>query len=142
MKLLACGTFFLMLLAPFGGLWKNNNDRLSEMGENQAAFRALFEEIEAQTPYRVLVTSGYRSSEQQARLHKRNPKNAKPGRSKHNHRLAMDINLVKWGKIVRKADSKETWLATGVPQLAKKLGFRWGGDFRSYHDPVHFELRR
>jgi len=142
MNIVACSVLGLMLIAPFGGLWFHNNAQLNQMGAQEDEFRSLFKEIEAQTAYRVLVTSGFRSNKAQARLHKQNSKNAKPGRSKHNHRLAMDINLVKFGQIVRKADSKELWLSTGVPQLAKDKGFRWGGDFRGYHDPVHFELRR
>ena len=122
---------------------KQHNQRfLKEMGENQAAFEELFQAIERKTPYRVLVTSGYRDHEAQVRLHKQNPKNATPGRSPHQFQRAMDINLISVRGLIRKSDSKARWEGTGVPKLAKDLGFKWGGDYKTYHDPVHFELRR
>jgi len=39
-----------------------------------------------------------------------------------------------------KGHSKSSWESTGAPDVARGMGFRWGGDFKSYHDPVHFEL--
>ena len=123
-------------------LHAHNRYFLEKMGDNRQEFEDLFRDIERGTPYYVLVTSGYRSHEEQARLKKQNPKNAAPGRSPHQHQRAMDINLISVKGLIRKADSKERWNSTGVPQIAKKKGFRWGGDFKSYHDPVHFELRR
>ena len=135
---------FLALVAGVSNhkLKQHNQHFLDEMGTNQAAFEALFQEIERQTPYRVLVTSGYRSHEEQVRLKKQNSKNATPGRSPHQFRRAMDINLISVRGLIRKADSKARWESTGVPQLAKERGFKWGGDYKYYHDPVHFELAR
>lgn len=121
---------------------RHNQPYLDELGGNQAAFEELVRAIHAETPYLVLITSGYRTGEQQARLHAKNGKNAKPGRSLHEHQRAIDINLISWRGLIRKGDSKETWRATKVPEVAKKLGFRWGGDFKNYHDPVHFDLKR
>jgi hypothetical protein len=123
-------------------LERHNRKLLEEMGENREDFETLFTKIRRETPYWVLVTSGYRSDAEQERLYALNKKNAKPGSSPHQHRRAMDINLVSIGGFVRKSDSKETWEATGAPGIARGLGFRWGGDFRNYHDPVHFEVRR
>ena len=123
-------------------LERHNRAFLSDMGENRDNFEELFKQIRRKTSYRVLVTSGNRSHAAQERLYAQNKKNAKPGRSPHQHQRAMDINLVSLRGLVRKSDSKETWEATGVPELARDLGFRWGGDFRTYHDPVHFEVRR
>jgi hypothetical protein len=38
-------------------------------------------------------------------------------------------------------DNLSKWMATGVPQLAKSIGFLWGGDsFSGSYDPVHFQL--
>ena len=132
----------LMLGVSQYRLTQHNQKFLQEMGENQAAFEALFLEIERQTPYRVLITSGHRSYEEQVRLKKQNSKNATPGRSPHQFHRAMDINLISVRGLIRKSDSKERWEQTGVPQLAKERGFKWGGDYKYYHDPVHFELIR
>ena len=121
-------------------LHQHNQRYLREMGPNKAAFEDLFQQIERDTPYLVLVTSGYRSHEEQVRLKKQNSKNASPGRSPHQFHRAMDINLISVQGLIRKSDSKKRWNATGVPQIAKQKGFRWGGDFRNYHDPVHFEV--
>lgn len=107
-------------------------------------FKKFIAEIETTTPYKVLVTSGNRTFQKQAQLHKENSSNAKAGKSMHNYGLAIDINLVskKDGSLIRKSDSSETWEKTGVVNIAKKLGLTWGGkgQFGSYHDPVHFEI--
>lgn len=107
----------------------------------QDRFRELIRGIEKRG-YDVILTSGYRSFKKQADLKKKNPKNASPGRSMHNYGLAIDLNLRKGTTLWRKKTSQEKWLMTGVPQLAEKLGFRWGGRFKSYHDPVHFSLAK
>lgn len=87
----------------------------------------------------VIITSGYRSFKKQAELDKQNNKNAAAGFSLHNYGHAIDINVRHKGKWLRKKDTDEAWNKTGVPQLAKKFGFRWGGDFKTYQDPVHFD---
>ena len=102
-------------------------------------FQHLIAKIE-QMGYSVIPTSGYRSFQEQANLWMENKKNAMPGLSHHNYGLALDINLQKGVELWRKSTAKEEWMKTGVPQLAKALGFSWGGDYNSYHDPVHFYI--
>lgn len=93
--------------------------------------------------YTVIITSGYRSFTKQAQLKKENPRNATPGTSMHNYGMAIDLNLQKGTQWWRKATSKAEWLKTEVPQLAKtKYNFVWGGDFASYHDPIHFDTSK
>ena len=106
----------------------------------QDNIKEFFSWIEKNTPYNVIVTSGYRTFEHQAELYKENSKNAPAGKSNHNYGFAVDINLrhKKTGERLKKASSKSKWLATGIPQQAKKMGIDWGGDFNSYHDPIHF----
>jgi len=141
--IVAGGVIFMAATYAVGihKIHSHNHSFLIEMGDSQAEFEALFKAIEKQTGYRVLVTSGYRSYEEQVRLKKQNSKNAAPGRSPHQYKRAMDINLISFSGLIRKSDTKARWNSTGVPQLAKERGFRWGGDFNTYHDPVHFELR-
>ena len=135
--LLACiaGPMAVLMLLRF-----HNDQYLAEMGKNRDAFATLFDEIEEETGCWVLVTSGNRTREEQAALKKENASNAAAGRSRHERQRAMDVNLLcPTAGMVRKADSKERWEATGAPDIARARGFTWGGDYRSYHDPVHFE---
>lgn len=91
--------------------------------------------------YNAIVTSGHRTFQDQVVQKKKNPKNAAPGLSTHNYGLAIDINLQKGTSFWKKKDTKEKWLETGIPQIAKEMGLRWGGDaFAGYHDPVHFDI--
>ena len=132
-----CGTGAFL---PLGLLHAHNERFLDEMGGNRTHFRSLFNEIEEETGCWVLITSGNRTRSEQAALKKQNPKNASPGRSRHERQRAMDVNLIcPTMGMLRKADPKVRWEASGAPSIARTRGFRWGGDFRTYHDPVHFE---
>lgn len=102
-------------------------------------FERLLDEVISRG-YRVLINSTYRSFEDQRRLHIRNEQNPQPGDSAHNYGLAMDFNIVDkdTNEIFQKSSPKQDWESTGIPQIAREMGFVWGGDFNLYHDPVHF----
>jgi hypothetical protein len=111
---------------------------------NRKKFVQLINAINARG-YKVAIKdadAGMRTYERQVALHRANGNNAKPGNSRHEIGRALDINLINkgTGRQYRKADSKYEWTLTGVPQLAKSFGFKWGGDFNGYNDPVHFEI--
>jgi hypothetical protein len=89
-----------------------------------------------------------RTYEQQVRLWNANKHNAVPKTSKHEFGKAIDINVrnIKSGKQVYKKSSLAEWEATGVPQLARTMGFQWGdsrhiGQFGNYIDRVHFQVK-
>ena len=104
-------------------------------------FKEFISRVEKELGLQVIATSGYRSWEKQAELRRLNPKNARAGYSSHNYGFALDVNVMKNNNIVlRKSSSKEAWNKSGVVGIAKKMGFKWGGDFPSYHDPVHFYI--
>lgn len=102
--------------------------------------------------YKVIITSTKRTSEEQKALWLKSQNNtvlkaARPGHSLHERGLSIDLNLVSSsGTIITSRSTTVTinrnvWLSTGVPQLAKVLGFKWGGDsFTFNYDPVHFEI--
>jgi hypothetical protein len=91
--------------------------------------------------YNPIVTSGLRTTAQQARLVAINPKNAKAGTSTHEKGIAIDLNFVKGAIHLKKASPKADWDKTGIPALALFFGVKWGGTaFANYYDPVHFEL--
>jgi hypothetical protein len=124
----------------------NQYDNVDELDlletDPQITFNNFISAVESETEWNVNITSGKRTPEQQAELKRQNPKNASAYNSKHVYGLAIDINLYSTYTLqyIRKADTKATWLSTGVPEIAKRFGLKWGGDFKTYHDPVHFEF--
>jgi peptidoglycan L-alanyl-D-glutamate endopeptidase CwlK len=87
----------------------------------------------------LFITSGYRDMAKQEQLYSQNPSNAPAGRSYHNYGFAIDVNSNT--PHLRKASSKQKWIDSGLVALGKELGMKWGGDFHSYHDPVHFVFK-
>lgn len=89
--------------------------------------------------YAVVITSSYRDYLKQAA--QKDKKKGTPGYSTHNYGIGLDLNLVKDGKWINKDSSNSDWNKTGIVKLAKdKYKMRWGGDFKDYHDPIHFDL--
>ena len=127
--------------------WYKNIRTLNFLNKLHPKFRIpvalFFSEIENKLNLTVYPTSGYRTFAEQAVLYKQNDKNAKAGYSDHNFGFAMDINIMdKNNKIIlRKKDTVKKWKDNGVIGISKNLGFKWGGDFVNYHDPVHFYIR-
>ncbi len=108
----------------------------------QEPFRKLISAMEKKG-YKVLVTSGYRTWAEQERLHQTNPsKIPAAGGGYHNYGMALDINLLKDGKQWKMATPTAEWLKTGIPEMAEKMGFKWGGRFNGYKDHVHFDWRK
>ncbi len=125
-----------------------NEKRLAEIKQFDVAsyikFEAFIEDVEAKTEWRVLIVSGYRSAESQAILKKINPKNAAAGQSKHNFGKAIDMCVFKPSRFgatwLRKSSTKKAWENSQVTNIAQAHKLNWGGDFKNYHDPVHFEI--
>jgi peptidoglycan L-alanyl-D-glutamate endopeptidase CwlK len=103
-------------------------------------FRQFISDIQKETGYTVVITSGYRSFANQASLYAQNNSNAKPGYSFHNYGLALDINAVKNGSWLRKSSPVQQWKNSGIIDIADRMGLRWGGRFNGYTDNVHFDL--
>ena len=120
-------------------------DELAGMNKDYGArFENFVEEVEKETDWKVLIISGLRTRNEQIQLKRDNPRNAAVNKSRHVLGRAVDINLYKRegiGKIwLKKSSSKASWRKTGVAQIAKRYGLLWGGTYRNYHDPVHFEI--
>ena len=91
----------------------------------------------------VKIICGLRSYTEQAELFAKGrtqPGNvvtkAGPGQSMHNFGLAFDIGVFVDGKYLEKSPQYDS---AGV--IGKELGLQWGGDFKSFIDKPHFELR-
>jgi hypothetical protein len=124
--------------------WKMLND-IQEVDENSyRTFKKFVSDIEDETDWQVAIISGYRSKEKQMELKRENPKNAAIGKSRHVLGRAIDINLYKRRNLCRvwlkKFSSKTDWRNTGVVKIASRYKLLWGGTYRNYHDPVHFEI--
>ena len=122
--------------------YNNNKDKYKS--NNEQKLQGLTAEMREKTKtliayaiengYDVKIVSGYRTEEQQKVLQERY-KN-EPGRasknSPHTRGKAIDIELYK--------DGKKVEVTSAIGNYAKNtLGMRWGGNFKSYREPWHFD---
>lgn len=97
----------------------------------------------------------YRTHEEQDKLYNKKPKvtNAKGGQSIHNYGLAFDIVLLydndnngsfeeaSWSlKKDGDKDGKADWME--VVTYFKSKGWEWGGDWKSFKDYPHFQMKK
>ncbi len=148
-----------MLLIIWASFWKA--ERNSKIAEFSTALR-LNEEVadkrdvllgkSAEKGIQVVITEGFRSKKEQNALFAKGRTakgnivtNAKAGESYHNYGLAIDFALKnKNGEIIWDMDydgngnGKSDWME--VVELAKSIGFEWGGDWVSFKDYPHLEM--
>lgn len=100
----------------------------------------------------VLITDGFRSIEEQDALYEQGRStegsvvtNARGGDSYHNYGLAVDFALItRQGDVVwdmnydGNGNGISDWME--VVELAKQLGFTWGGDWASFPDYPHLQM--
>jgi hypothetical protein len=91
--------------------------------------------------YEVVITEGYRSPERQNELYAQGrtapgPRvtNARAGQSNHQSAKAFDFTILKNGKEVT---DERVWRQ--VASIGKRLGFEWGGDWKSFKDLNHLQ---
>jgi hypothetical protein len=120
------------------------NDLAGLNEEYGARFDHFVKDIENETGWKVKIISGLRSRDEQIQLKRDNPRNAPVNKSRHVLGRAIDINLYKrvglstlW---LKKSNSKSSWSKSGAPGIALRYHLLWGGTYRNYHDPVHFEI--
>ncbi|MFK9090826.1 M15 family metallopeptidase [Bacillus salipaludis] len=100
----------------------------------------------------IVITDGFRNAEDQDRLYEKGRSTegnivtyAKGGESYHNFGLAIDFALkTPSGNVVwdmqydGNKNGKADW--TEVVNMAKALGFEWGGDWAQFKDYPHLEM--
>lgn len=122
-----------------GGMVDARSERLiATLHENVRPYaRALLHKA-AQQGITLIVTSGTRTyAEQDALFNKRPPvTKARGGHSNHNFGIAFDVTIFEGGVPVW-----ESPLYKAVGSMGKSLGLSWGGDWKSFVDEPHFELR-
>ena len=90
--------------------------------------------------YILSINATYRSYQRSIELKNQNSNNATPGFSSHNYAFAIDMNIIDPNGNTYNKGNRTPWVESGIPDVAKSLGMRWGGDFKSYVDCVHFEV--
>lgn len=100
----------------------------------------------------VVITQDFRSIEEQDALYEKGRStagnivtNAKGGESYHNFGLAIDFALLSIdGQIIwdmkydGNGNGRADWME--VVDIAKDLGFEWGGDWKQFKDYPHFQM--
>jgi hypothetical protein len=94
---------------------------------------------------KIIITQGLRTMAEQAALYNQGRTtpgnivtNAKAGYSNHNYGLAFDFALIDANGKAYWNEKDPKWVR--VVQIAKGLGFDWGGDWASFKDYPHFEM--
>lgn len=100
----------------------------------------------------ILVTDGFRSSEEQNAIYAKGRTTegkvvtqVQGGHSFHNYGLAIDFALrTKKGEVVwdmeydGNKNGRSDWME--VVEIAKRLGFSWGGDWKNFPDYPHLQM--
>jgi peptidoglycan L-alanyl-D-glutamate endopeptidase CwlK len=109
-------------------------------------------QLAAQKGIHVVITNGFRSVQEQNRLYaqgRTTPGNivtdAKGGQSYHNYGLAVDFALeTPSGNVIwdMQYDGNKNGVPdwTEVADIAKSLGFQWGGDWAQFKDYCHLQM--
>ncbi|WP_342553555.1 M15 family metallopeptidase [Paenibacillus sp. FSL R7-0652] len=148
--------FWLQQKGDIGGLWPNEEvpEPLPITGLHPvvAENEGILVRMAARRGIEVVITHGYRSVEDQDALFAQGRSssgrivtNARGGESYHNYGLAIDFALrTPKGEIVwdmerdDNGNGKADWLE--VVDLAKELGFTWGGDWANFPDYPHLQM--
>ena len=115
---------------------------ISQLNEDaKPSFKAFFNDLATNYKgYTAQINAIGRSIEKSIELQQENPKNADPGKSKHNYYASIDMNIITpQGKTLRKQGMKYEWKNHGFKDLAEKHNLIWGGSFSTYEDCIHFE---
>jgi peptidoglycan LD-endopeptidase CwlK len=105
----------------------------------------VFKLMREQHGYEMVLLEGYRSPERQAQLAAFGPQVTRAGafESYHQYGLAADCAFLRDGRIV--ISEQDPWAAKGYAlygEVARSVGFTWGGGWRSIKDFGHVEMRR
>ena len=105
----------------------------------QGPFRSFLNTLESEYKgYTMTLNAVYRDFATSKRLKRQNPRNASPGKSKHNYSAAIDFNITDPnGRTFRKKE-RAIWIQSGIVDKAKNAGLGWGGTFSNYVDSIHF----
>lgn len=123
-----------------------NNKIISSLNPKMQPLVIRFLELAEQNGIPLVLTSGLRSNEEQERLYQQGrttPGNivthARPGTSKHNYGLAVDVAFLNNKQQPHWSGSNDLWERIG--NLGESVGLKWGGRWSGFQDKPHFELK-
>jgi peptidoglycan L-alanyl-D-glutamate endopeptidase CwlK len=90
-----------------------------------------------------VMIEGHRTWAEQDALYAKRPKatNARGGYSNHNFGIAADYGVFRGKSYLDEADPKlAAQIHAAVAVHARRLGFEWGGDWKSLRDYPHYEI--
>lgn len=146
---------FIFSLVVVGILYMQSNKKPSAITDLNPVVKERMNQLIEQSAKKgmvVVITDGFRSSADQDLLYQKGRTasgnivtNAKGGESYHNYGLAIDFALKNpSGDIIwdRKYDGNKNGVAdwNEVVELAKGLGFEWGGDWDQFQDYPHLQM--
>lgn len=96
-----------------------------------------FVNLAAQNGITIKITSGTRTYAEQNKLFAQGGvTKARGGQSNHNFGIAIDVTIFDGKNPVWESPKYKE-----LGQMGKSLGFEWGGDWKSFKDEPHFQLR-
>ena len=114
-----------------------NEEYLKELHiEARPIFEKFIKAVLEETGFGLIITSGDRSFAKQASLDASESIAAPAGLSYHNYGMAIDANAIKGTTWLKKSSSKQAWVNSGIPAIAKRFGIVWLGENTT--DRVHF----
>lgn len=154
--------FLVILFFSYNTMDDKTDNRYPDLGEDASIPNELHPEVEknknilleqaADINIDVVITNETRSMDEQNELYAQGRSasgdivtNARGGESYHNYGLAIDYALrqengeITWNtQYDGNNNGKSDWLE--VADLAKDLGFQWGGDWESFPDYPHLQM--
>ena len=88
------------------------------------------------------VLEGHRSPERQLLMHSQGHSKALPGQSPHNYEPSLAVDIAPWP--IDWEDKGRFYRLAGVMEACAKeeqVDIEWGGDFKSFFDGPHFQLK-
>ena len=118
--------------------------RIKDLHPNiRAAAKEFILRVSNELGINIRVSSGFRSFEEQKELYAQGRTkdgnivtNAKEGESYHNYGLAFDVV-----EITPNGEANYGTDYDSIASIGKALGFGWGGDWASFIDKPHFEMK-
>jgi RHS repeat-associated protein len=122
----------------------DNERKIASLDRSVRAKARLFVNLAEMDGHPVRISQGFRSFEEQDRLYAQGRTapgsivtNSKGGQSYHNYGLALDVYPQENGRMNFNA-TREGYAP--IANLAKAIGFEWGGDWTGFRDMPHFQM--
>ncbi|MBR0907000.1 M15 family metallopeptidase [Bradyrhizobium liaoningense] len=116
--------------------------------QTQRAARGFLARAKQLTGFDVKIISGTRTYAEQELLYRKGRgspgpivTNAKGGQSNHNFAIAWDVGIFKNGRYLTGDTASEAKTYKKLAELARDGDLEWGGDWTSFRDMPHYQLR-